>query len=213
MNKSLIILFVIIFINGCGKSDEKFSKKDVETFNIIPGANSDSGPLPDIAYTLSSQIYFYNFIYSEELKMEKAIQIIKLVVATDEFRSKVLNHSYDGRKTFVDNNGYTNTQIYQKILEAAETLQPTKNNRIDADVELYYEASNIVGYTYASTNKIWVNKKYFSSYTPAGVAHNLFHEWMHKLGFKHSRTWSESRDYSVPYSLGYLVGEIGKDFL
>jgi hypothetical protein len=84
---------------------------------------------------------------------------------------------------------------------------------MDTEVELYYAATNVVGYTYATSYRIWVNTKYFNSYSEAGVAHNLFHEWMHKLGFNHASTWSESRDYSVPYALGHLVGEIGRDFL
>jgi hypothetical protein len=107
----------------------------------------------------------------------------------------------------------SNAQIYQVILEAAERLQPAKNNLIDAEVELYFAANSTVGYTYSSTRRIWVKTKFFNNYTAAGVAHNLFHEWMHKLGFNHATTWSSSRDHSVHCALGYLVGELGKDFL
>ena len=125
----------------------------------------------------------------------------------------VLNHTYNGNKTYVDNGGYTNAQIYQKILDGSETLQKIVDNEMDMEVELYYAATSTVGYTYANSKRIWVNKKFFDGYTPAGVAHNLFHEWLHKLGFTHASTWSTSRDYSVPYAIGDIVGEIGKDFL
>lgn len=53
--------------------------------------------------------------------------------------------------------------------------------------------------------------KYFHTYTPAGVAHNLFHVWMHKFGF--TQAWALSRDYSVPYAFGNSMGEIVKNFL
>lgn len=163
--------------------------------------------------TFDANIRFVNFTREQQDKMEQAIEIIKLVVATDEFRDRILNHTYNGAKTFVDNGGYTNAQIYQMILEGAEKLQPSRNNTMDAEVELYYANTNVVGYTYANSKRIWVNTKYFNAYTAAGVAHNLFHEWMHKLGFVHSSSWTSSREYSVPYAIGYLVGEIGENFL
>ncbi len=169
--------------------------------------------LPPEAYSFDTNVTLVNLTASQTTKMKKALEIIKLVVATDEFRSKILDHTYSGKKTFVDNKGLTNAQIYQKILDGAESLQPTKDNELDCEVEMYTAATNVVGYTYASSKRIWVNTKYFNQYTAAGVAHNLFHEWMHKLGFTHASTWSTSRDYSVPYAIGDLVGELGKDFL
>ena len=135
--------------------------------------------------------------------------MIKKVVATEAFRNKVLNHTYNGVKTFVDNGGYTNAQIYTKILEAAETLYPTKNNTMDMEVELYYAATSTVGYTYANVTKIWVNTKYFNTNTTGSVAANLFHEWLHKIGFKHASSYSTSRDYSVPYAIGRMISSIG----
>lgn len=213
-NHLLLLLMLALLSISCGKSEEKNdSIRSLEGVVVMPGADTDTGPLPALAYSLGANISFYDFTFTEAQKMDKAIEIIKLVIATDEFRSRVLNHMYNGKKTFVDNGGYTNSEIYQMILDGAEELIPIKNNMMDAQVELYYENNNIVGYTYTSSKRIWVNRKYFNSYTAAGVAHNLFHEWMHKLGFKHETAWSPSRQYSVPYSLGYLVGEIGKDFL
>jgi hypothetical protein len=210
-----LLLTMLILSTSCQKNreDETSNLLLRDNVTITPGADSDTGDLPSGALSLGANIDFYNFELTEEEKIEKAIEIIKLVVATQEFRSRVLNHTYGGQRTFVDNNGYSNTEIYQIILDAAEKLQPTKNNVMDAEVELYYEASNVIGYTYTNTTRIWVNQKYFGAYSPAGVAHNLFHEWLHKLGFTHASTWSPSREFSVPYALGYLVGDIGQDFL
>jgi hypothetical protein len=172
-----------------------------------------TGSLPNAAYTFETNLTFFNTDANDDIKLNKAVEIIKQVVATEEFRSKVLNHTYGGVKTFVDNGGFSNAQIYQKILDGAETLQNTKDNEMDMEVELYYASTSTVGYTYANNKRIWVNTKFFDRYTPAGVAHNLFHEWLHKLGFGHASSYSPSRDYSVPYAIGSIVDDIGKDFL
>src|SRR5690606_28481566 len=134
--------------------------------------------LPTAAYTFDTNIDFVNANSTQQAKFDKAIEMIKAVVATDEFRTRVLNHTYNGKKTFVDNGGYTNAQIYQMILDGAEKLQPAKNNRMDMEVELYYAATTTVGYTYANSKRIWVNTKYFEKNAIGGVASNLFHEWL-----------------------------------
>lgn len=214
MKKITIILIFMSFLTAsCNQSAGKSGNKSVNVTDSINGDHNDQDPIPNEALTFDARIDLINFTSTQQEKMEEAIEIIKMVVGTEEFRNKVLNHTYNGKKTFVDNGGYSNAQIYQIILDGAERLRPAKNNTMEAEVELYYAATNVVGYTYASSNRIWVNTKYFNVYTAAGVAHNLFHEWMHKLGFIHESSWSSSRDYSVPYALGYLVGEIGKEFL
>lgn len=198
-----LLPLLVILLTSCGKNEEK--QEESFNQNIIFDHS--------LAQTFDADIDLFNFSSLQREKMEKAIEIIKLVIATEEFKEQVLNHTYNGKKTFVDNNGFSNEEIYQLILNGAEKLQPSRNNTMDAEVQLYYEDSNTIGYTYSSSRRIYVNSKYFNSYSAAGVAHNLFHEWLHKLGFNHASSWSVSRDYSVPYSLGYLMGEIGRDFL
>ena len=168
-----------------------------------------TGSLPTAAYTFDTNIEFLNTNSTQQAKFDKAMEMIKKVVATEEFRTKVLNHTYNGSKTFVDNGGFTNAQIYTKILEAAEKLYPAKNNAMDMEVELYYAATSTVGYTYANVSKIWVNTKYFNTNTTGAVAANLFHEWLHKIGFTHASSYSTSRDYSVPYAIGRMIQNIG----
>lgn len=172
-----------------------------------------SSGLPNEAFTFDTNVTFVNTTAAQETKFQKALEIIKQVVATEEFRSKILNFTYGGKKTFVDNGGFTNAQIYQKILAGAETLQNTADNEMDLEVETYYASNSTVGYTYANSKRIWVNTKFFNGYDAAGVAHNLFHEWLHKLGFGHSSSYNTARNSSVPYAIGNMVGDIGKDFL
>jgi hypothetical protein len=207
---TLLLLSMLLVSTSCGKSK---SEDSLEENHYSLDGDYFSEALPLAAQTFDAKIIFFQFNRTQQDKMEEAMAIIKMVVGTEEFRQKVLNYTYNGKKEFVDNSGLSNAQIYQKILEGAEKLQPAKNNIMNAEVELYYAANNTVGYTYPSSRRIWVNTKFFDNYTAAGVAHNLFHEWMHKLGFNHATNWSPSRDHSVPYALGYIIGQLGKDFL
>lgn len=192
-----------------GNTTTPASPPDTTTDVPTPG---DPG-LSDLAYTFGTDIDFVNTTAEQQAKFDKAIVIIKKVVATQAFKDQVLNHTYNGQTTFVDNGGKTNAQIYQSILDAAESLQPAKNNTMDMEVELYYENNNVVGYTNGGTTRIWVNTKFFSTNAVTGVASNLVHEWLHKLGYTHAYLYSTSRDYSVPYAIGRIVGSIGKQFL
>lgn len=213
MRKDLILLLLAlsIFTTACNHSDgDSGSSFDYSYANVT---DSDFDVIPNEAATFETNVELFDFDNTREAKIEKAIEIIKLVVATEEFKNQILNHTYNGAKTFVDNNGYTNAQIYKILLDGAERLQPAKNNRMDIEVEPYYASTNVVGYTYPSSKRIWVNTKYFDQYTAAGVAHNLMHEWMHKLGFEHSSAWTSSREYSVPYAVGYIMGQVGTNFL
>jgi hypothetical protein len=210
---STVILFS--FLVSCNK-DTGGSDNCSDSFeascslNLEPGVE-DGTALPNSAYSFESNILFVGTTVNEQEKFDQAVELIKKVVATEEFRSAVLNHTYNGVKTFVDNSGYTNGQIYQKVLDAAEKLFPAKNNAIDMEVELYYEDSNVVGYTTSNSKRIWVNNKFFVTNPITGVATNLFHEWLHKVGFGHAVSYSTSRDYSVPYAVGRMIGSIGKN--
>jgi hypothetical protein len=210
--KFTTFLFLFLLVSGCGKKQAE-EASDNFFFPLSSIVLPEDGSLPVEASTFDVNMRFIKFSGEEREKMEEAIEIVKLVVATEEFKERVLNHTYNGEKTFVDNEGLTNEEIYRVILAGAETLRSSANNTMDVEVELYHSSNNVIGYTYPDSRRIWVNRKYFSIYTPAGVAHNLFHEWMHKLGFSHSSSWTPDRDYSVPYAIGYIIGEIGRDFL
>jgi hypothetical protein len=182
------------------------------TVTPSPEPSPDTGEVPTDALLLDANVQFVNFERDQEEKVHKAIEIIKKVVASSEFRDRVLNFSYQGKKQFVDNKGMTNAQVYQAILDGKEDLYPEVDHEMDLELELYHSSSSTVGYTYPDTVRIWMNTKFFDVYTPSEVAHNIFHEWTHKLGFDHASSYSESRDYSVPYGLGYLMEELGKKY-
>ena len=169
--------------------------------------------LPSLALSFKTNVTLMNLSATQAAKYNKAVTMVKRVVATEAFRTKVLNHAYAGVKKFVDNGGKTNAQIYQSILDAAEKLKLVKNNTMDLGVKMYYQASSVVGYTSTNISYINVNTKFFNTYTVNQVAGNLFHEWLHKLGYGHSASATASRPYSVPYAIGYMVRDLGKAFL
>ena len=176
------------------------------------GSSSPSG-LPHEVYLFDANVALTKFNSYDEEKVMMAIEIIKKVIRSVEFRDRVIQFSYAGKKGFVDSQGLSNDQIYQKLLEGSETLDPDVDHEMDLDLELYYSRRSTVGYTYPDGLRIWMNTKFFRAYNPAEVAGNIFHEWTHKLGFEHAYRYSASRDFSVPYALGYLIEELGRKYL
>jgi len=218
---SLCLLLLINSACNHSSSSNEHLENSTQISSVAPDENSwtpESSPIPesgvpDLASTFDANVGFINFTQSQEEKYLAAVEILKKVVASEEFMRKVLDFTYQGQKIFVDNGGLTNLQIYQKILEGSETLLPSKNNALDLDVELYYENTTTIGYTYPNTTQIWVNTKYFSTFSVAAVAANLMHEWLHKLGFGHDVEYSPARDSSVPYAVGRIVNTLGVQYL
>lgn len=176
----------------------------------------DSPALNDVhplAHSWDADLYLVNFDQTQEQKVRKAVQIIKRVITSKEFKDRVLNYQFNGSRQFHDNQGLSNEQVYQRIFEGAEIMGNTsRNNMMNVELELYHQMTNTIGYTYPNTVRIWMNKKYFAKYTPVKVADNLMHEWMHKLGFTHATIWSQERDHSVPYAIGYLIEELAAKY-
>lgn len=150
-----------------------------------------------------------NFDLHQEEKIINAVNLLKKIVTSEEFKKRILNYEYNGKKQFHHNFGVTNEEVYQRILKGAEILNGDMGNQtMDVELELYQQATNIIGYTYPDTKRIWMNRKYFKKYAIEKIADNLMHEWMHKLGFEHSVTWSKERDHSIPYAVGHIIEEI-----
>ena len=230
MTKTIFIVGLLFLLVSCNQQDPcSITKQSEEGAQASAAAcppteaeptpaepdDPTEEPSPDVpqeAFLFDANVSLNEFDAKDEEKVHKAIDIIKEVIRTDEFRQRVLNFTYQGKKTFVDSDGLSNAQIYQKLLDGSETLKPEVDHEMDLELELYYSSRSTVGYTYANVLRIWMNTKYFDPYTPAEVAGNVFHEWTHKLGFDHASSYSVSRDSSVPYALGYLIEELGKKY-
>lgn len=179
---------------------------------IVIGAlmtvNLSHAVVPTLAETFDTNIYVYNGTTLQRDKIYRAEQKIKDVVRSEEFKSRVINFTYNGVKRFVDNGGLTNTQIYYKILNGAEKLLPTLDNEMDLKIKTYYTFSSTVAYTTSSSMYVNFNTKFLNSYTSNETAKTLIHEWLHKLGFTHSSYYTTSRNYSVPYGVGRIMLEL-----
>ena len=208
MSKTVLFFFISLFFLSCGKSGSGPSDKNA---NIDLSSISTNSPVPYEALSFETNVKLIDFNQTQEQKLVDAIELMKQVVASEEFKNKILNYTYNGKKRFVDTN-LTNAQVYAKILEGAEKLKPKKNNTLDITLKLYRVSQNVIGYTLPSVNTVWMNTKYFNNFTPADVTGNLMHEWLHKLGFRHDYKRTPQRPYSVPYAIGYLMQSLAKKY-
>ncbi len=235
MKRTLIIFGLLLTLTACDPKEDVCKKQTAqaetvegnletsrscipddtggdEVVDIPPIEAPIDGEVPFEATLFGANATFTNFDSSDIDKVQEALEHIQLIVRTNEFRNRVLKHTYQGVLQFVDNNGLTNAQIYQKLLEGSETLNPAKNSTMDLQLVLYTNNStSTVGYTYPNTLKIWMNTKFFDRYNSAEVARNVFHEWTHKLGFGHDSSATSRRPYSVPYGLGSIIQDMALD--
>jgi hypothetical protein len=208
--KTLSFLAAFLFFVSCGKGGHGGGNSGdaVSLDEIQSGA-----PVPQAALNFNVNMRTDNFNGEQLDKVHTAAELIKKVVASEEFKDAVLNFKYNGKKSFVDNGGLSNAQIYKKIIEGSEMLTPGIDNEMDLDAEAYKENTMTVGYTFPNVIKIWMNTKYLNANPSYKVTTNMMHEWLHKLGFVHAQARTASRPYSVPYAVGYLVARLAQKYI
>lgn len=207
-SRTFVVLFFVLLFLACGKSEKSIG----EPRENEEALEDKSGNVPANALTFQVRPSMIGFSNTQEEKIRQAAALIKRVIASPEFKKRVLNHYYNGKRTFVDNDGLTNFQIYQKILAGREMMTGLgRNNTMDLEIELYTDLdSNTIGYTYPDVVRIYMNSKYFNRFRPYQVADNMMHEWLHKLGFGHDVQASPERPHSVPYAVGYIVRDLAR---
>jgi len=165
--------------------------------------------VPKAALTFDFNVRMFQMSRMKEEKILDAVELLRKVFVSAEFKQRILNHQFYGKKKFLKNKGLSNLEIYNLILSGVEQLHPYRNNAMDLDVQLYTDYhSTVLGFTRPNTGRIWINSKYFNRHSPARIAENLMHEWLHKVGFDHDYRQTRDRKYSVPYAIGYIVGEL-----
>lgn len=209
--KNFIPLFILLALISCGKKAKESCDTMVCQLSFFTLSTTDTGPVPPQALEFDTNVTPIGFSLTDSEKLAHAADLVKRVIQTQEFKDAVVGFTYNGERTFVDNNGLTNLQIYDRIIIGAEKLTPAQNYTLDVQVRLYYDDSTTIGYTFPSSLGIWMNTKYFDRYTPYQVAGNLTHEWVHKLGFTHDVESTPGRPYSVPYAVGYIVRQLAAE--
>ena len=150
---------------------------------------------------------------AEAEKLRQATELLSKVLGSEAFRQRILEHQYRGGAGFADSDGLSNAQVYEKLMAARETYTDADDHEVDLDLEiknLGWRGRNVVGYTYPDVATVTQNRKFFALKSPADIAANLAHEWVHKLGFGHDFRQTAPRPYSVPYAVGDIVGELAK---
>lgn len=207
--KTLLFVFITLVFVSCGKGGGGSSAgASGKGESISIGDLSTDSPVPGAAQNFQVNVKLDNFDATQEDKVLVAADLIEKVVASNEFKNEILNHTVNGKKTFVDNGGKSNAEIYKAIIEGQETLRPGTDNEMDLDLEVFTRNDDTVGYTFPNVIKVWMNSKFLNKNAPAKVTTNMMHEWLHKLGFKHSSSKTPNRKYTVPYAIGYLVARL-----
>lgn len=208
MRKSLLSLFILLSLVSCGKgggggsssaSGDSVSTEEISSGSVVPSA----------ALNFDVRLNMDNFNAEQEDKVLAAADMIRKIVASEEFKNRILNYSYNGKKGFAYTD-MTNAQVYKALIEGSEKLNPGTDNTMNLDLEVYTAQTIVVGYTMPSIMKVFMNSKYLNQNNPAEVTTNMMHEWLHKLGFKHPAEKTATRKYSVPYAIGYLVRELAR---
>ena len=119
--------------------------------------------------------YDDSFTEKEKQKHMAATALLETLLNTEEFRNAVITSRFDTTRK-------TSEEVYAMLVSGATVLQPTVDRVIEVYPTLYYKKNSVVGYTYPSTVRTWINKKFFAVYSYAQVAQNLFHEYAHKVG-------------------------------
>lgn len=91
-------------------------------------------------------------------------------------------------------------------LTKAQVLELLRSSKMTIEFEMYRSWKNTVGYTYASTKRIWMNRKYHDGMSACEKASNTTHELLHKLGQTHDVAATARR----PFSSNYMANKIIK---
>lgn len=134
----------------------------------------------------------------DEDRISRALTIVEEAVNSEEFRATILNTKFT-------QTNLSSPQVLAKILDAVENFTGGEKHTIDLFLHMYEERSSTVGYTSPSDKYLHMNRYFHANYTPEETAGNIFHEWLHKIGFNHSKYNNSQRPHSVPYKLGYLL--------
>jgi hypothetical protein len=101
----------------------------------------------------------------------------------------------------------TNKEVYETIMKGSEKLSKEGENE-SADIFLQIDKSysrNVIGYTSPDIQWQFIYNWFFKQSSTKEIAGNLFHEWLHKIGFDHDFRNNSFRPHSVPYALGEFV--------
>jgi len=170
------------------------------------------------------------FSDAHQALLHRAAEILEEVVNTDEFRQKVLEHTWKNANGETIS-GYTHTgdspeEVYAKLMSGMDQFVDLngddENELNDGDIDIwvfpYRTRKKYVGYTTPGNYITFLNINYVDSILKYGteeevavkLAENQLHEYLHNVGYQHdgNNPNKNNNRESVPYALGYMVGEV-----
>lgn len=201
-------IFILLLLLSCGKQT---TNTEVPAPTPAPQPPVEvEVPLPpievEVPLLFTANVKVVTTSATREIKFRRGLAIALKVINSKEFQDRVA-----AIKSFTSSSS-TGEMVIRRLLSGSEKLSPAVDNEMDLEARMYYADNRTVGYTYPTVPYIYVNTKFFDTFSVSSVAANITHEYLHKLGYDHATTYSASRDLSVPYLLGSIVREMGKQY-
>lgn len=150
-----------------------------------------------------------NFSESQRQRIDMIASNLERVINSEHFMNQVLAHKFNGVTSYSESNGDSNLQIYLKIMSGYEKLDPNTDNKWKLNLFLKWLFSqSTLAYTYFNSPEIYINSRYFNRGSDASIAGTICHEYMHKLGYEHSKKNTSTRPFTVPYGVGDICESI-----
>lgn len=150
----------------------------------------------------------------DQAKVMASVAVLEMVINSIEFKDAVLSYVWNDDVQFADNQGLTNSQIYDVLMSGQEKLNPELDYTWNIEQHLYSKRfSKAIGYTYPNVTWIKSNLRFLRSMSIAKLAAHIAHEQCHKLGFGHDYKATKKRPFSVPYAIGSIVQALAEELM
>ena len=156
------------------------------------------------------------FSEKEKVLLNDALNLLQEAINTTIFKEMLINHTYNGRREFVDNYIFrnreriymTNEEVYEHFMSGSETHAPEADHKMNLILEAWERkrCTSTVGKTDMVSGRIATYKCWLERFEPYNYAAHLAHEYCHALGFWHNRRRTASG--SVPYAVGKYIEQI-----
>lgn len=143
----------------------------------------------------------HGFNIGELFKLAKVVPHLERAMNSDELKDFVRFYP------FHDDSGHSGLAIWERI-QRGEEKGTNGDGVMNLSLEIAFRFNSVIGWTTGKSLNIWLNRRYFRSRSDASIGGTIAHEWLHKLGYRHSFKWTKSRKDSVPYAIGEKVAQL-----
>lgn len=192
-------LLLLLLLTACASTPPSTIKESNEV--VVETLKPIEVTAPSIKQTKVIITSLTGFGEAQAARFKKIAANVEVILNSPEYKEAILNHTWKGQKQFVSTTDSTQ-QVWDKITSA--------DWKLEYRLERLSRFSKTIGYTYPNVSWIVINGRKFPYMSDADIAANIAHEYGgHKLGrYGHDMNWSEARDYSAPYGIGYTLEKI-----